>query len=372
MNRHIKRHTGEKKYACDQCDARFIQNSQLKNHMRIHDESISFDCKICGEKCKTNRALAIHRRKAHQAGVTYKCGDCGKVHVTRSELVRHVNAVHLKLKEFGCEVCGKRFGTKSQALVHNNIHNTEPPVKCKLCGAILLRKDCYRRHIKERHYDAFKTIVKKAEQRKVQQFKAKTEEDDPDPAAMQHSTNDNQIAEPDAIYHIVDVENGGRTPVPITEADGEIVYEVDFNPSAAHDFNIPDDIADTWADSTQETVAFEGLADHMHEIKVSESLNFKELLQYTTKLLESLLDASTLAEFNHPNSPIDIVLEQIIENCGSETFKEPDGDKSTEIRENIKKFFSLVMESKYIQELLNNYSVDEVVQYIVKYLTAEY
>lgn len=332
--------------------------------MRIHDDSITFDCKLCNEKCRTQRALAIHRRKAHKIGVTYKCDDCGNVYVTKSELVRHLTAIHLRLKDFECDVCRKRFVTKSQVLVHRNIHNKESPVKCRLCGTILLRKDCYRRHIRERHSDVFKRIIQQAEKRKVEQLQNR--------ASLENHRNDAaSTAEPEEVYQIYEVNEKEEVQEPSPE-DVEILYEVNLNSAGEGELIIPDEIADNYAESTLERVAFEGLSDQIPLMKVKPSLSFKELIQFTTKLMEALLEQSTLTEFDHPATPIDQVLEQIIENCGNQPFKEPDCDKSTEIREHIKQFFALVMDNSNIQELLNNHSVDEVVQYIVKYLTADY
>ena len=59
-------HAGEKKYECDKCDARFVQLTGLKSHMKVHhkveEEANPLTCRFCGKVFKYGKSLANHKK----------------------------------------------------------------------------------------------------------------------------------------------------------------------------------------------------------------------------------------------------------------------------------------------------------------------
>ncbi|XP_019868296.2 zinc finger and SCAN domain-containing protein 2 [Aethina tumida] len=83
-----------KKYKCPHCDVGFSNNGQLKGHIRIHTGERPFKC---DEK------------------------DCGKTFTRNEELTRH-KRIHSGLRPFPCTQCGKRFGRKDHLKKHLKTH----------------------------------------------------------------------------------------------------------------------------------------------------------------------------------------------------------------------------------------------------------
>ncbi|XP_063707958.1 protein suppressor of hairy wing-like [Culicoides brevitarsis] len=360
LNRHTKTHTGVKKYACEYCEAKFIQNSQLKAHMKAHDDSIRWECKVCGEKFETVRLKHIHYRNAHKMGKIYTCDYCKNNYITKAELKRHMQGVHLRLRAFACTQCHKHFVTKGQLAIHSNIHRIEAPVKCKLCNRMFRRRDCYRRHIRNRHKNYFEWAIKTAEKRKLGILASED-------AAFEQLRQ--EVLRKDQSQEVVIDEN--KLPFD---------YRADIDEKGYIELVIPEEIEDEYMEEAPQDansadknkdLTFGGLDEHIRRMKVDESLTDEALISYTKQLLGLLLDATTLEDFGYPDLPTIQILTSIIENCGGKPFEEEDTDEPTCIRENVKLFFTLVMESDQIKNLLNNHNVDEVIQFIIKYLQSD-
>jgi KRAB domain-containing zinc finger protein len=82
-----------------------------------------------------------------------------------------------------------------------------------------------------------------------------------------------------------------------------------------------------------------------------------------------LVDEETLTELGWPNKEVGELLNAIIMNCGHQPVIENDdasSDESTKLRENTKLLFTLVIDNDHVKSLLNNYTVDEVIHYVLK------
>ncbi|XP_029546473.1 zinc finger protein 184-like isoform X2 [Salmo trutta] len=108
FKRHIKTHTWEKPFRCNDCDKFYRQFGHLKRHMRkVH--------------------MAFHNREK-----PYRCHVCGKWFNWASSLKRHMRT-HTGEKPYFCTECGKCYGHIGHLRVHMRNHTGERPYRCSLC-----------------------------------------------------------------------------------------------------------------------------------------------------------------------------------------------------------------------------------------------
>ncbi|KAJ3353943.1 hypothetical protein HDU83_006148 [Entophlyctis luteolus] len=121
----------EKKFACTEaeCTATFAQLAHLKIHMRRHTGERPFACAYCDKTFNQKGNLKTHERK-HTGDKPFKCTHpgCTKEFSQQGNLRTH-EKIHLNVKRFTCEQCGKSFSQFGNLKSHIQKVHERPQVR---------------------------------------------------------------------------------------------------------------------------------------------------------------------------------------------------------------------------------------------------
>jgi len=140
INRHLKKHVPiemRKRFQCEMCKEKFINNSNLKVHMKVCTGKIKeFKCKKCGDIQHNKTDHIEHLARVHNVVKKHGCPICHKQLKKTSDLKKHM-ATHSNQKPFTCEVCGKKFKTESYVKVHMKSHFPDGQIPEHLLAATI-------------------------------------------------------------------------------------------------------------------------------------------------------------------------------------------------------------------------------------------
>ncbi len=175
----LKPHTCEhitKPFACSICGKRFVSESSLKYHSRIHAETYEYPCKYCYVTFKTKVDKHAHEQSHQDSKNPYKCPDCPETFATNKERGVHLSnhrsrfkcgvcgiefkdvhhlrrhsVVHTGLKPFKCSVCQRGFNQRNNLKSHMRLHTGERPYKCQHCDKCFNHNVSLKSHVQRYH-----------------------------------------------------------------------------------------------------------------------------------------------------------------------------------------------------------------------------
>ena len=136
-------------FCCETCDEVFLSESQLDQHLEIHNTDNTnkkYDCEICGKKYSKRSDARAHALLYHYGVKEFECNECGKEFATRKSLVQH-SKIHSDVKEYQCMICGNEFRWKGHLTQHmKRVHFQEKNYFCGKCDKGFFRKSSVNTH----------------------------------------------------------------------------------------------------------------------------------------------------------------------------------------------------------------------------------
>lgn len=152
LNEHVRsEHSGFKKCICKICNRTYTHTSYLKRHMDMHANKEASNCEVCSmpfvDRLRLQRHMATHRQDKR-----YQCHDCNKTFKHKPSLQKHILSTHSNIKPYVCYICKTSFYTNHDLEKHHvRIHIDLKYMRCNICRKSFEDNKALRVHVSECH-----------------------------------------------------------------------------------------------------------------------------------------------------------------------------------------------------------------------------
>lgn len=152
---------GDCPFQCNQCNAKFKINSDLKRHIRVHSGEKPYKCDFCDYCCAMKGNLKSHVQIKHASQNSFRCPDCDFQCANKSALRQHSRG-HQPALPMQCPKCSYSCASKGALKIHERVHSDERPFKCEHCSFASKQSSNLLIHRKKCHADQPEAAEKRA------------------------------------------------------------------------------------------------------------------------------------------------------------------------------------------------------------------
>jgi len=139
-------------FPCDECSKVLGSPNALKNHKRIHNQSLLLACDVCPQKCHSVSSLKEHKLTHNSERTLFPCDECSKL-LTSAQSLKYHKRRHTGEKEFLCDHCSRTFFSKYELKLHKLNHaepeSQETAFQCDQCSQYCISNTALVFHMKK-------------------------------------------------------------------------------------------------------------------------------------------------------------------------------------------------------------------------------
>ena len=156
LQQHILyKHSTEKPFKCQKCDFAHALEKGLKGHMRtVHPKKSALKiCHICSFKAVTNQQLRIHVESKHDKIKNIECPHegCDLKFCSKFSMKNHFKNLHSSERPYKCDICGDAFAVTWKLKLHKERVHEGKKYYCETCGAEYASPKSLKKHKVKQH-----------------------------------------------------------------------------------------------------------------------------------------------------------------------------------------------------------------------------
>lgn len=274
----------------------------------------------------SKQSLQLHEKRIHNEIIAeHKCKICQKTYNGMDAIMRHMSRMHKFVKSY----------ILFRLANNNSIYLKYFPFSCR---------------------EALNDVIEKAEKKNA------------DNAMDKPSNGGRKKRTPDVIVNadVGDVVNIEHIELISADSQAPDTYKIicagDTQDSVYEIFELPD----TNSMKIEEMPTIPETAEEEEEEELTIFMDDEQLQSSVSELLKIVVDEDILSKFGYPSVDVDTVLTSVLQQCEQKPVDLAScADISTKIRENVKLLFTTVIGDDSIKEMLNNHTVDEVINHVI-------